>query len=88
MPEDSAEELTLLTRRGCHLCDEVRTPLARLAEARGIVLRELDIDDHLGYLAQFTDRVPVLLSGDVVLAEGRFQPGKVLGETAGGHHSD
>jgi hypothetical protein len=67
-----------LTRRHCHLCELVRAPLSGLIPERGWRLEELDIDEHPELLPTYTDRVPVLLWGDEVLAEGRFEPVAVV----------
>lgn len=72
----------LLSRAHCPLCERVRVPLAGLAPARGWRLRELDVDAHPDLRAEFSDRVPVLLSGDLVIAEGRFDPEAALARAA------
>jgi hypothetical protein len=72
-----AEPLLLMTRRGCHLCDLVSGPLEQLAMARGLQLLVYDIDSDPDLRAQYHERVPVLLWGRRVLAEGRFDPGSI-----------
>lgn len=52
--------LTLVTRQGCHLCDEVRAGLDRLGRDYEVV--DIDSDPELFRLYDF--RVPVLLDGD------------------------
>ena len=69
-----AEALRLLTRRNCPLCELVRAPLAGLVPTVGGRLEELDIDEYPELLPTYTERVPVLLWGEEVLAEGRFEP--------------
>ena len=71
------EPLQLMTRRGCHLCDLVSGPLGRLAMERGLELLVYDIDSDPCLRAQYHERVPVLLRGRRVLAEGRFEPGSI-----------
>jgi glutaredoxin len=62
-----AVSLILVTRRDCHLCDEALDLLHELgAEPQ---LSDVDSDDHLHDLYDW--RVPVLLLGDRVIAEGR-----------------
>ena len=61
-------DLELLTRSGCHLCDEA---LARLRSA-GLAPAVVDVDLDLALLAEFDHRVPVLrlASTGEVVAEG------------------
>jgi glutaredoxin len=60
--------VVLVTRHGCHLCDEA----LRLLEERGVQpeLRDVDADDGLYRLYDF--RVPVVLIDGAVIAEGRI----------------
>jgi hypothetical protein len=71
-----------MTRRGCHLCEQVRGPLADRARERGLPLVEYDIDEDPQLRRAFGERVPVLLSGELVLAEGRFDPATALAAVA------
>jgi glutaredoxin len=60
--------LVLVTRRGCHLCDEALDLLHELgAEPE---LADVDSDDRLH--DQYDWRVPVVLLDDRVIAEGRI----------------
>ncbi len=76
------EPLQLMTRRGCHLCEQVAAPLGELVRERGLQLLVYDIDSDPGLLAQYHERVPVLVWGERVLAEGRFDPRSLLELTA------
>jgi hypothetical protein len=63
-----ARDLELLSRRGCHLCEDALT-LLRAAGWRPV---EVDIDLDLDLLAEYDHRVPVLrwsTTGEIV-AEG------------------
>jgi len=53
--------LTLLTRPGCHLCDDAKVVLARVAADAGEAWTEVDItgDDELE--EEYGFRIPVLL---------------------------
>ena len=53
--------LTLITRVNCHLCDVAKQALARVCEATGEAWRELDVDADPDLLAEYSDRVPVIL---------------------------
>jgi glutaredoxin len=53
--------VTLLGKPGCHLCDEAREAVARIAGELGVPWEERDITldptDH----AEYGDRIPVIL---------------------------
>lgn len=55
------QRMTLLTRVDCHLCDVAKEALARVAAASGEQWRELDVDADPELLAEYSERVPVLL---------------------------
>jgi glutaredoxin len=60
--------VVLVTRQGCHLCEEA----LGLLEELGIQpeLKDVDADDELHRLYDF--RVPIVLVDGVVIAEGRI----------------
>jgi len=60
--------LVLVTRKGCHLCDQALTLLRALGHQPE--LADVDTDDRLHDLYDW--RVPVLLVDDRVAAEGRI----------------
>ena len=66
-------KVVLVTRQGCHLCDQA---LAHL-ESLGLhpELADVDADDELNRLYDF--RVPVVLLDDRVVAEGRITRDKL-----------
>ena len=66
-------KVVLVTRQGCHLCDQALTTL----RAFGVEpeLRDVDVDDEMYKLYDW--RVPVVLVGGRVVAEGRID-GEVL----------
>lgn len=55
------ERVTLLTRVGCHLCDQAKGVLARMAAEDGFGWREVDVDADSRLTDEFGDRVPVVL---------------------------
>lgn len=61
-------KVVLVTRQGCHLCDEA----LRLLEELGVhpELADVDADDDLHRLYDF--RVPCVLIDGAVVAEGRI----------------
>jgi predicted thioredoxin/glutaredoxin len=60
----------LVTRKGCHLCEEVEELLRRSGVE--VTLRDVDADPVLFRLYDF--RVPVILRDGKVVAEGRIDP--------------
>jgi len=60
--------LVLVTRQGCHLCDEALSLLHDLGH--NPELADVDSDDHLHNLYDW--RVPVVLADDRVVAEGKI----------------
>ncbi|MBC7517676.1 MAG: glutaredoxin family protein [Microbacteriaceae bacterium] len=79
MPETS---VTLLTKPGCHLCDDARVVvldvLARLsytASVRGeISFAELSILDDPALLAEYIEEIPVVLINGRVHNQWRIDP--------------
>jgi glutaredoxin len=61
-------EVVLVTRRGCHLCDQALSALRELDVEPE--LRDVDADDEL--YALYDWRVPVVLADGRVIAEGRI----------------
>lgn len=57
--------MTLLTRHGCHLCDEAREAVRSATVAVEAVWSEQDVDADPELRAEYGDRVPVVLIDDV-----------------------
>ncbi len=53
--------LQLLTRDGCHLCAVAGETLRRIAGEAGLAVQERDVDADAELLAEYGDRVPVVL---------------------------
>ncbi|GAA4349308.1 hypothetical protein GCM10023145_10730 [Angustibacter luteus] len=53
--------ITLVGRDGCHLCDDAREVVRRVAEDTGAGWVELDVDDDPDLLRQYGEMVPVVL---------------------------
>jgi glutaredoxin len=53
-------EVTLYTRAGCHLCDEVKAVLTRARSRAAFSLREVDIDSDPALRALYQYEVPVV----------------------------
>lgn len=58
----ASSRVRLLTRPGCHLCDEARSVVAQVCAELGESYEEVDIDRHGGdpeLRRRYTDEVPV-----------------------------
>lgn len=53
--------VVLVTRTGCHLCEQAAPLVAREAARAGATYAERDVDADAGDLAAYGDRVPVVL---------------------------
>jgi len=62
--------VVLITRRGCHLCDEALVALRSLGVEPD--MRDVDEDELLH--AQYDFRVPVVLVDGRVVGEGKVRP--------------
>ena len=62
-PAAGAARVRLLTRTGCHLCDEARTVVTQVCAELGETYEEVDLDvvgaDDPTLLRRYTDEVPV-----------------------------
>jgi glutaredoxin len=70
--------VTLVTRPGCHLCDDARdvvTPI--IAEFAGVSLVEKSIDDDDALNLRFAEEIPVVLIGDRVHNIWRVDPARL-----------
>lgn len=68
-----------LTRDGCHLCDEARPVLEKVAKSMNVAIEELDVDADEELTKLYGLRVPVVLgTHDRVLAEGVIDDRKLL----------
>lgn len=64
-------DVTLYTRQGCHLCEEVKAQMAPLLREFGARLREVDIDGDVVLRERWTDDVPVIFLGPRKVAKHR-----------------
>ena len=53
--------ITLITRPGCHLCDEARDVIARVAGELGVPWEERDVGGSPQDLRAYSEMVPVTL---------------------------
>lgn len=57
----SIPRITLLTKPGCHLCDDARLVIERVSAQTGAGWEEVDITDDLGLQKTYSDQIPVTL---------------------------
>jgi glutaredoxin-like protein DUF836 len=60
-PGGSPHRITLLSRPGCHLCDDARAVISRVAADVGITWIERDITESADDLREFGEMIPVTL---------------------------
>jgi len=65
------ETVTLYTRRGCKLCDEMKAELGQ----RGYDVHEVDIDQDPELISRYGHDIPVVVRADgTELVRHRFKP--------------
>ena len=57
-------ELTLYSRPGCHLCDEMKAIVAPVARELGWIVKEIDISGQPELESRFGQEIPVLFVGE------------------------
>jgi hypothetical protein len=58
---DVSARITLVGRVGCHLCDDAREVVRRVADDTATAWVEVSVDDDPDLLARYSDQVPVVL---------------------------
>ncbi|MBI3264226.1 MAG: glutaredoxin family protein [Acidobacteria bacterium] len=72
-PERKATaKLLLYTKPGCHLCDEMKTVVAKLAGKFAVDLEEVDISGDAGLMQKYGDQIPVLMLDGRKIAKYRI----------------
>ena len=54
-----APRITLMSRPGCHLCDQARSVIERVAGDLGVGFEERDITRSADDLARYSEMIPV-----------------------------
>jgi glutaredoxin len=70
--------VTLITRDGCHLCEDAERQLAALSDELGFELEVLDVDADRARANAYSEQVPVILIDGAAhgywrLEEARFR---------------
>jgi len=66
------DDVTLYSRPGCHLCDEMLRDVHRALGSRKVTVDVVDIDRDAELLARYMLRIPVLAVNGEEVCEGRF----------------
>ena len=70
--------LRLLTRPGCHLCDEMKELLNQLSSEIDVSVEEVDITGNKTLERQFGSEIPVLMHKHEVVAKVRTSKALLL----------
>lgn len=82
--------LRLLTRPGCHLCEQMRTDVDRLLEGREHEWEVVDVDSDDEIARRWSDSIPVLFVNGRLFAKLRMPklaPGLRLMRAAAGEET-
>lgn len=70
--------LRLLSRSGCHLCDEMRAVVVPLVDRLGGSLETVDVDSDPALAARWGNEIPILLDREGrVVAKARDTPERI-----------
>ena len=64
--------LTLYSKPGCHLCEDLRALLDELQEEYGFAITEIDISEDNELFARYRHDIPVLWRDGKEVARGRI----------------
>lgn len=73
----ASRQVELLSRVGCHLCDEARRLVERLAGEAGVPWTETDVDSDARLRAEYGDLVPVVLVDGKELGYWRIEESRL-----------
>ncbi|MCL6565791.1 MAG: glutaredoxin family protein [Acidobacteriia bacterium] len=65
------KQVTLLTRKGCHLCEVARARVEPVLAELGAQLRLVDVDSDPVLHERYTEDVPVIFAGPVEVSRHR-----------------
>ncbi len=61
MSDTAAQRITLLGKPGCHLCDDAKVVIERVAAELGVGWTEVDITTDAALQERWWDQIPVTL---------------------------
>ena len=71
--------ITLLSRPGCHLCDDARAVIERVAAELGVGWQERDITASPQDMREYWDKIPVTLVDGVQIGRASCRERVLLG---------
>ena len=71
--------LELITKQGCHLCQDARAVMDEVTGERGMAWSELDASERPELLERFAEEIPVLLIDGVQRDFWRIDPVRLRG---------
>ncbi|WP_432563143.1 glutaredoxin family protein [Kineococcus sp. SYSU DK003] len=83
MRDAGSGRVVLVSRVGCHLCDEGREVVRTVAAATGTSWSEVDVDADPDLLRRYSDKVPVVLVDGAERDFGRLDAGRLTDALAG-----
>ncbi|MFW2512856.1 glutaredoxin family protein [Demequina sp. SO4-13] len=72
-----AVRVSLITRKGCHLCPDARAVVSDVCAEAGVAWREVDVEADDRLLERFADEVPVVIVDGQVAGFWRIDPERV-----------
>jgi glutaredoxin len=72
-----SHRITLLGKPGCHLCDDARLVVQRVADELGVEWHEESILDDAELMARYAEEIPVVLIDGVQHAFWRVDPARL-----------
>ena len=60
-PDDAVRRITLITKPGCHLCDDARAVVEKVAAETGAEVEEINMLEHPDLVAKYAEQIPVTL---------------------------
>jgi glutaredoxin len=72
------KRVTLYSKSGCHLCDDVRALLQELAPEYGFHLEETDIEDNDAVFERYRYAIPVVTVDGREVARGKIDERELL----------
>jgi len=70
--------VTIYSRPGCHLCDEMKALVTRVARTIPLTLEEIDITTDAALEAQYGLEIPVLMVEGTKAAKYRIEEGALV----------
>ena len=72
------DTLVVYSKPGCHLCDEMKTVIARVGRSRPLVVEEVDISGDASLEALYGLEIPVLMVNGRKAAKYRISDSELI----------